>query len=112
MKIKKIKLKDFPEGELFKGNSSSMKLLEEVHCYAHLGVCDGQSINPDPPPSPFVFDGVVEQDPKDVVNHLGYFLLLWILGVDVSEGEHPVLPHGALQQAAGPQHKQLHLTGL
>lgn len=75
-----------------------------VSC-SHLGVCDGQGVDPDPPPSPFVFDSMVEQDPKDVVHHLGYLLLLWVLGVDVSEGEHPVLPHRALQQAAGAQHK-------
>lgn len=73
-------------------------------------MCDGQGINPDPPASPFIFDGMVKQDPKDVVNHLSYFLLLRIFGVDVSEGEHPVLPHRALQQAAGTQHNQLHLS--
>lgn len=49
---------------------------------------------------------MVEKDPKYVVHHLGYFLLFWVLGVDVSEGEHPVLPHGALQQAAGAQNRQ------
>lgn len=73
-------------------------------------MCDGQGIHPDPPPSPFVFDGVVEQDPKDVVHHLSDFLLLWVLGVDVTEGEHPVLPHGALQQAAGTQQQTLHVS--
>lgn len=67
-------------------------------------MCDGKGVYPDPPPSPFVFDSMVEQDPKDVVHHLGYFLLLGVLGVDVSEGEHPVLPHRALEQAAGTQH--------
>lgn len=66
-------------------------------------MCNGQCVHPHPPPSPFVFDRMVEQDPKDVVDHLGYFLLLWVFGVDVSKGEHPVLPHGALQQAAGTQ---------
>lgn len=71
---------------------------------------NGQGVNPDPPPSPFVFDGVVEQDPKDVVHHLGYFLLLRVLGVDVSEGEHPVLPHRALQQAAGARHKGAYVS--
>lgn len=76
-------------------------LRNQIVSCSHLGVCDGQGINPDPPTSPLVFDGVVEQDPKDVINHLSYFLLLWVLGVDVSQGEHPVLPHGALQQAAG-----------
>lgn len=55
---------------------------------------------------------MVEQDPKDVVHHLCYFLLLWVLGVDVSEREHPVLPHGALQQAAGTQHKHCTSVGL
>lgn len=64
---------------------------------------NGQGVNPDPPPSPLIFDGVVEKDPEDVVHHLCYFLLLWVLGVDVSERKHPVLPHGALQQAAGAQ---------
>lgn len=71
--------------------------------YPYLGVCDGQGVYPDPPPSPLVFDGMVEKDPEDVVHHLRYFLLLGVLGVDVSEGEHPVLPHGALQQAAGAE---------
>lgn len=72
---------------------------------SHLGVCNGQRVDPHPPASPFIFDRMVEQDPKDVVDHLSYFLLLWVLGVDVSKGEHPVLPHRALQQAAGIQHK-------
>lgn len=72
--------------------------------HTYLGVCDWQGINPDSPSSPFVFDGVVEQDPEYVVHHLSYFLLLRVLGVDVAEGEHPVLPHGALQQAAETQH--------
>lgn len=77
----------------------------------HLGVSNGQGINPDPPTSPFVFDCMVEQDPEDVVDHLSYFLLLWVLGVDVSEGEHPVLPHRALQQAAGTNHNTLSKLG-
>lgn len=63
-------------------------------------MCDGQGVDPDPPSSPFIFDGMIQEDPKDVVHHLGYFLLLWVLGVDVTEGEHPVLPHRALQQTA------------
>lgn len=83
-----------------------------VNNNSHLGVCDGQRVHPHPPPAPFIFNSVVEQDPKDVVDHLGYFLLLRVLGVDVSEGEHPVLPHRALQQAAGTQHKKraLHVS--
>lgn len=70
-----------------------------VRC-PHLGVGDGQGVDPDPPAAPLVLDGVVEKDPEDVVNHLGDLLLLGVLGVDVSQREHPVLPHGALQQAA------------
>lgn len=69
-------------------------------CCPHLGVGDGQGVDPDPPTAPLVLDGVVEKDPEDVVNHLGDLLLLGVLGVDVSQREHPVLPHGALQQAA------------
>lgn len=70
-----------------------------VRC-PHLGVGDGQGVDPDPPTAPLVLDGVVEKDPEDVVNHLGDLLLLGVLGVDVSQRKHPVLPHGALQQAA------------
>lgn len=70
----------------------------------HLGVSDGQGVHPDPPASPLVFDGVVEQDPEDVVDHLRYLLFLWVLGIDVAQGEHPVLPHRTLQQAAGGEH--------
>lgn len=52
---------------------------------SHLGVCDGQGVHPDPPASPLVFDRVIEQDPEDVVDHLCYFLLLRVLGIDVSQ---------------------------
>lgn len=74
--------------------------------HSYLGVCYGQCIHPDPPASPFIFDGMVQKDPKYVVHHLSYFLLFWVLWVDVSEGEHPVLPHRALQQTAVAQHKE------
>lgn len=67
-------------------------------------MCDGQGIHPDPPASPFVFDRVVEQDPEDVVDHLSYFLFLGVLGIDVSQGKHPVLPHRTLQETAGAKH--------
>lgn len=70
---------------------------------SHLGVRNRQGIDPDPPPSPLIFDGVVEKNPEDVVHHLSYLLLFWVLWVDVSEGEHPVLPDRALQQAAGAE---------
>lgn len=90
-----------------------------VRC-PHLGVGDGQGVDPDPPAAPLVLDGVVEKDPEDVVNHLGDLLLLGVLGVDVSQRKHPVLPHGALQQAAasggeggeaGGTHVRVHQVG-
>lgn len=71
---------------------------------SHLGVCNGQGVHPDPPASPLVFDCMIEQDPEDVVDHLRYFLFLRVLGVDVSQGKHPVLPHRTLQETAGTKH--------
>ena len=59
---------------------------------------DGQSVHPDTPAPPLVFDGVVEQDAEDGVHHLCDFLLLAVPGVDEAQREHPLLPHGALQQ--------------
>lgn len=73
---------------------------------------NGESINPDPPPSPFIFDSMVEKDPEDVVHHFRYLLFLWVLGVDISEGEHPVLPHRALQQAADTNTKKGYMSCL
>lgn len=70
---------------------------------------DGQGVHPDAPAAPLVLDGVVEQDAEDGVDHLGDFLLLVVARADEAEGEHPLLPHGALQQApgttAGPGHE-------
>lgn len=63
----------------------------------HLRMGDGQGVDPDSPAAPFVLDGMVQKDPEDVVNHLCDLLLLWVLGVYVSQREHPVLPYGALQ---------------
>lgn len=66
----------------------------------HLRVGYGECVHPHAPPSPLVLDGMVEQNAEDVVNHLGDLLLVRVLGVDVAEGEHPVLPHGTLEQAS------------
>lgn len=79
-----------------------------VRCpYLRMG--DGQSIDPDPPAPPLVLDGMIQKDPEDVVNHLCDLLLLWVLGVYVSQREHPVLPHRALQQAAAREVKRKHV---
>lgn len=64
-----------------------------------LGVGDGQGVHPDTPATPLVFDRVVEQDSEDGVDHLCDFLLLCGARVDEAQREHPLLPHGALQQA-------------
>lgn len=65
---------------------------------ADLGMGDGQSVHPDTPAAPLVFDGVVEQDAEDGVHHLCDFLLFTVLWVDEAQREHPLLPYGALQQ--------------
>lgn len=66
-----------------------------------LGVGDGQGVHPDAPAAPLVFDGVVEQNAEDGVHHLCDFLLLAASWVDEAQGEHPLLPHGALEQTPG-----------
>lgn len=66
-----------------------------------LGVGDGQGVHPDAPAAPLVLDGVIEQDAEDGVDHLCDFLLLAVARVDEAQGEHPLLPHRALQQAPG-----------
>lgn len=71
-----------------------------------LGVRDGQGVHPDAPAAPLILDGVVEQDAEDGVHHLCDFLLLAVPRVDEAQGEHPLLPHGALQQA--PTHTHTH----
>lgn len=75
-----------------------------IQC-SDLGVGDGQRVHPDAPATPLVFDGVVKEDAEDGVDHLCDFLLLVVSGVDVAEREHPLLPHGALQQAPATQHR-------
>lgn len=73
-----------------------------VHGYnerSDLGVGDGQGVHPDAPAAPLVFDGVIEKDAEDSVHHLCDFLLFCVSRVDVAQGEHPLLPHRALQQA-------------
>lgn len=60
---------------------------------------DGKGVHPDAPTAPLVLDGVVEQDAEDGVHHLRDFLLLGVSRVDEAQGEHPLLPHRALQQA-------------
>lgn len=67
---------------------------------SHLRVGYGERVHPHAPPSPLVLDGMVKQNAEDVVNHLGDLLLIRVLRVDVAEGEHPVLPYGALEQAS------------
>lgn len=67
--------------------------------FTNLWMSDGECIHPHPPAAPLVFNGVVEQDAEDGVHHLGDLLLLAALRVNVAEGQHPVLPHRALQQA-------------
>lgn len=64
-----------------------------------LGVGDGQGVHPDAPAAPLVFDGVIEKDAEDGIHHLCDFLLFGVSRVDEAQGEHPLLPHRALQQA-------------
>lgn len=71
-----------------------------------LGVRDGQGVHPDAPAAPLILDSVVEQDAENGVHHLRDLLLLAISWVDEAQREHPLLPHGALQQA--PTHTHTH----
>lgn len=64
----------------------------------HFRVGYRECVHPHTPPSPFVLDGMVEQNAKDVVNHLSDLLLIRVFGVDVAKRKHPVLPHRALKQ--------------
>ena len=73
-----------------------------------LGVGDGQRVHPHAPAAPLVLDGVVEQDAEDGVHHLGDLVLLAVPGVDEAQREHPLLPHGALQQAPEDTHTHTH----
>lgn len=65
--------------------------------HAHLGMCDGERVDPHAPASPLVFDGVVEEDAEDGVDHLGDLDLLTAAGVYIAQRQHPFLPHRALQ---------------
>ena len=52
---------------------------------------DCQSVHPDPPASKLILDGVVEQHAEKGEHHVRYLLLLRVLGVDVGEGDEPLL---------------------
>ena len=54
-----------------------------------MNYCEG--VHPDPPPAELVLDGVVEQHAEEGEHHVGYLLLLGVLGVDVGEGDEPFL---------------------
>ena len=51
--------------------------------------CKG--VPPAPPPAELVLDRVVEQHAEEGEHHVGYLLLLRVLGVDVGEGDEPFL---------------------
>lgn len=53
----------------------------------------GEGVHPHAPASPLVFDGVIQQNPEDVIHHLSDLLLFRIFRVDVAKRKHPVLPH-------------------
>lgn len=79
-----------------------------VHGYNErpdLGVGDGQGVHPDAPAAPLVLDGMIEQNTEDGVDHLRDLLLLAVPRVDEAQGEHPLLPHRALQQAPETSHE-------
>ena len=63
---------------------------EEI-VFSHLRMDDCECVHPDPPPSELVFDGVVEEHAEEGEHHVGYLLLLRVLGVDVGEGDEPFL---------------------
>lgn len=64
---------------------------------SYLWVYDGQRIDPHSPTAILMFYGVMQQHPEQRIHHVGDFLLLGILRVDVSHGDEPFLPHGHLQ---------------
>ena len=59
----------------------------------HLGVQNGERVDPDAPSPKLVLDGVVEQHAEERHDHVSDLLLLGVVGVDVGHGEQPVLPH-------------------
>ena len=69
---------------------------------------DGERVHPHAPASPLVLDGVVEQDAEDGVHHLRDLLLLAVPRADVGQGQHPLLPHGALQETPVHAHARTH----
>lgn len=50
----------------------------------YFGVGYRQSVHPYTPSTPFMLDGMVEQDAENVVDHLGYLLLFRVLWVYVA----------------------------
>ena len=54
-----------------------------------MNYCEG--VHPDPPPAELVLDGMVEQHAEEGEHHVGYLLLLRVLGVNVGEGDEPFL---------------------
>ena len=52
---------------------------------------DGECVDPDPPPSELELDRVVEQHAEEGEDHVGDLLLLGVLGVDVGQGDEPLL---------------------
>ena len=52
---------------------------------------DGERVDPDPPPSELELDRVVEQHAEEGEDHVGDLLLLGVLGVDVGQGDEPLL---------------------
>ena len=54
---------------------------------------DGERVDPDPPPSELELDRVVEQHAEEGEDHVRDLLLLGVLGVDVGQGDEPLLQH-------------------
>ncbi len=61
---------------------------------------NGQCVYPDAPASVFEFDGVVEEDPEQVVDEIGDFDLASVLWVAVGQADKELLPDTHLKDGA------------
>ena len=52
---------------------------------------DGERVDPDSPPSELELDRVVEEHAEESEDHVRDLLFLGVLGMDVGEGDEPLL---------------------
>lgn len=70
---------------------------QNIISVSYLRMYDGQSVHPNPPAAILVLYGVMQQHPKQRIDHIRELLLLGVLRVDVCHGYEPLLPHRHLE---------------